>query len=1146
MYAVSSDRFAIEDLKALKGVKGKAIVSFRDSQEVQRVLSGWNVRRVKAAWEGGGTGSAHPWELLLCNFKLRRITYSLSKEPLALIGDEEKIVPLSPAKFYSAGGEFAWKDKEGVRAWAEAVWKRGASVFVQPKFDGVRFHVHRDGDAVRVFTESGRDRSDVLAPIAELARSITPWTRFILDVEAVEYEGDRPIPRIDMLWLIHSKEWKPGATVRLFVHDILWKDNDRKAVKPYSDRMGFLLRDEKEGIIERARAQGASFDVAKTWIVDTPEALEAAIREAGDFPGSEGAMLKAGDVAYKIEGANQGVVKVKRLLEVSVEVIGWKKQPAPRPSGERWTRAEALAKHAALIEASRTYILRVALAHKGGLVPIERDATLTPKDISLDWDEERQEWTGSEDPKLWTMLRGFKNREAGDIPYGSTFAIALDEPPREGMVLTVAPAELQAFARSGEPMPKDWTPSNYDPALHAIAWTFPKITAVTPELEAVEAVRALEAAGDRLVVRLEDESLSRHVLPGGFSSPHDVDPTLVARLDATTLVALHGALHKAFDEYKARGVESEDVVNAHSFVASELARRGMEHRPEGTLDEVSKRFEVRSALGHIELADVLPYFKACALHKPYVSLVGGCAVSGHGEDIDILISANGPDPVTEFRIREMLPPPLRSRIQFLYDPMGPFTNYIPLFSQELVAIEPRVLIALQRVKEEPPTPEDAATEIGRWRGLSREELASIDPVNLPEGFFAIQWHFRGKSVHADLRIKRDGFLEGYTLDTQIAGAIKEDVSTVAQARALDSSYDDPLMWKFRPSMDPSKKVLIQPKARQPLVWLTMVEKAVPPGTVGATREEEGVFWGVDWGLSWLGVDKPFFREVWLKGRRFDARLVLRLLKRKPLGKRESGEGKEVFFWEGWLAKPDSPPTIFTANQRKKRDWVPVAGTSGLPPWWEAVIPSHLRWWPQKLDRRSVLTQMDGAFAHLKKQGILLAHDESEELAPLELARRLNSRMHAALAANDFVLTRHYWRGPTVVRGMPVETFFLRLDRGGDSLDTFVLDDNPLLRTPVVASRESEKRPPPGRSSLRDWLRFEDNIPPGAPGNPNKELPVHVEILDRGKFAPLETRDDFVSFEARGSKLAGVWVLVRESPTSDLWVLSPAKTPGIAR
>ncbi|GAI13008.1 unnamed protein product, partial [marine sediment metagenome] len=142
-------------------------------------------------------------------------------------------------------------------------------------------------------------------------------------------------------------------------------------------------------------------------------------------------------------------------------------------------------------------------------------------------------------------------------------------------------------------------------------------------------------------------------------------------------------------------------------------------------------------------------------------------------------------------------------------------------------------------------------------GIWEEDLAKKKkrPQDYPKGRFHIDDHARGKSSHKDLRIKRNDHLEGWTITDQIEGAIDERVDSVSDWKKYP--WNDPKIFKFQPDMgDRNVKAVAIKKFQQPLVWLNVRNVAFPPGSVGATKLEWGVFRAVDEGMAYMGVKKP--------------------------------------------------------------------------------------------------------------------------------------------------------------------------------------------------------------------------------------------------------------------------------------------------
>lgn len=372
--------------------------------------------------------------------------------------------PFEPHPPYEVAGEFYQGESEDdVRKWVASWLQKGQFVAIQPKFDGLRFLCHKRGEEVEFYT------ADTLAPRAEVLRSLAeefrkiPAESAIIDAELVEYEDlpwkeHKPKPRYQMVWLSTAKDYDSvkdrEANVVAFCHDVTYLNGKNVSALGYAERLD-LLREAVGEVSGRVV-------VAPTWEVKKLEDLEGAVRNAFSFEGSEGAMLKASGFPYKIHGANQGVAKFKKVVEIDCLIIGYRPQTKGKPKSERWTREEALERLEEQLD-NDTYLFRCALlSPEGKLIPVEANHIITKQDIDLDWDVERQEWEGQEGPRFWRMEPGWPHVKEGDIAYGKTYARKWEydiEPL--GFIVTVAPVEIQVFDKP------DGT--------KGIAWMFPRV-----------------------------------------------------------------------------------------------------------------------------------------------------------------------------------------------------------------------------------------------------------------------------------------------------------------------------------------------------------------------------------------------------------------------------------------------------------------------------------------------------------------------------------------------------------------------------------------------------------------------------------------------------------------------------------------------
>ncbi|MEN3051288.1 MAG: hypothetical protein ABC596_05700 [Candidatus Methanosuratincola petrocarbonis] len=353
-----------------------------------------------------------------------------------------------PIKHYDVAGEFYYPDEVRLAwdKWARRLVERGEEILIQPKYDGIRLHIHFKGDAFHVFTEKGNDQAHAFPSLQDALKQ-AGFKKCILDCEFVQAKDARtwkPISRTEMTWMGTAKEPKI-VPITVFIHDAVMYGGKNICDWPYSERLELL----KE-LIPRPKVIGRyRLYVSPTWSARSWKAFQQGIEKAVQARklSSEGAMLKVGSFIYDPEEARTDIAKLKRLIELDCLVLGYRKIPLPKPQGEHWTEEEARKALPKSLQESNTYQCRLALLDEetGDLVPIETRHKLTEKDLELKWNEKDQQWEGTSDPSYWTMFKPFQDRAKGEYAFGLSYNISLDEPPKPGDVLTVAPMELTPF-----------------------------------------------------------------------------------------------------------------------------------------------------------------------------------------------------------------------------------------------------------------------------------------------------------------------------------------------------------------------------------------------------------------------------------------------------------------------------------------------------------------------------------------------------------------------------------------------------------------------------------------------------------------------------------------------------------------------------
>jgi DNA ligase-1 len=201
---------------------------------------------------------------------------------------------------------------------AEAVEKLGACA-VEEKLDGIRVQVHRDGDAVRLYTRTLDDITDRLPEVTRAALGLA-GERFILDGEVISFgtEG-RPRSFQETAGRVGSRVDVATAAEAVPVSpvffDALSVDGRDLLDLPFAERHAELARLVPEPMrVRRALADGPD---------DTP-AAEAFLAETLRR-GHEGVVVKALDAPYSAgrRGASWLKVKPVHTLDLVVLAAEW-------------------------------------------------------------------------------------------------------------------------------------------------------------------------------------------------------------------------------------------------------------------------------------------------------------------------------------------------------------------------------------------------------------------------------------------------------------------------------------------------------------------------------------------------------------------------------------------------------------------------------------------------------------------------------------------------------------------------------------------------------------------------------------------------------------------------------------------------------
>ncbi|MFE9841852.1 ATP-dependent DNA ligase [Streptomyces goshikiensis] len=198
---------------------------------------------------------------------------------------------------------------------AEALAALGPCV-LEEKLDGIRVQVHREGDAVRVYTRSLDEITDRLPEVADLARAL-PGDAFILDGEVIGQGSDgRPVPFQEIASRVGSRVDVAAARQTLpvapYFFDVLAAGGEVLLDLPVHERYATLA-----ALVPEASR------VRRLVVADPAAQAAEAERFWADTlaRGHEGVMAKGLDSAYAAGRRGKHWLKVKPVHTLDLVVL---------------------------------------------------------------------------------------------------------------------------------------------------------------------------------------------------------------------------------------------------------------------------------------------------------------------------------------------------------------------------------------------------------------------------------------------------------------------------------------------------------------------------------------------------------------------------------------------------------------------------------------------------------------------------------------------------------------------------------------------------------------------------------------------------------------------------------------------------------
>ena len=188
----------------------------------------------------------------------------------------------------------------------EAVIKKLGMVGVQPKYDGLRVQIHKEGEEVSIFSRNLESMTEMFPELVSAAAKLDV-ANVILDGEAIAYnpESEEYVPFQETTARRRKEgiqEFAESVPMRAFIFDVMFRDGTDLTPLPYERRFEIA----RELIRDSETLQTAPLMKTDSAEVLTRELLDNISR------GLEGVVAKRLDSPYQAGARNFNWVKLKR------------------------------------------------------------------------------------------------------------------------------------------------------------------------------------------------------------------------------------------------------------------------------------------------------------------------------------------------------------------------------------------------------------------------------------------------------------------------------------------------------------------------------------------------------------------------------------------------------------------------------------------------------------------------------------------------------------------------------------------------------------------------------------------------------------------------------------------------------------------
>lgn len=596
-------------------------------------------------------------------------------------------------------------------------------------------------------------------------------------------------------------------------------------------------------------------------------------------------------------------------------------------------------------------------------------------------------------------------------------------------------------------------------------------------------------------------------------------------LTTDELVDVHFNLHKAYQ--KSETLSTEELMNLHSLVVDELYVRSELHPmpPDNGLDQESYDFEL-----YAEKQNKWFEIKKAVWSTAYINTLPDSAFlyveSGGKKDEE---NKTVPRTLRHFPYKDA-----SGKIDLPH-----LRNAIARIPQSKIGLSADQLESLQnkarKILEDENKKRERAT-----RSLEKADLYTSPPKEGQSYKYVVQQHWRGKSVHSDIRMSYDPGkkLIGWTLNTQVPGAVKEPVTTLDQAEKLAKNLSKISKIDWNNDQWSKSEILSEKKAQMPWEWINVegkIEKPEPnePIPAGATREYPGIIDIVAKGTFEYGAQKQDFHEYFFKGSGLNSRIIFRQLNIKKselaicsgCGSKDEEKILEIA-WSGsnellhlcencfveflkaqgvfssvqkaekrvaWLAiRPEDQTPYAISDRAVSKSWMPEPGYSALPLEIRRQVPEKFQYWNETERAKETRDELVKAI----KNGEV----DIDFSAPYKRSTTLSK------ANAKFVFQKQAFGDESKSS--------IRIDVGNDFVTVLDLSNNPLdndvVDTTIWRDKHKDSMDVNGRTSKKHYI--------------NKAIASAsaVEILDNGKATVVSETDELIEVIFKGNLLNGLY------------------------